>query len=164
MHGGAVAYNGMEFLANLVCIIVLGLENFLDKTFWTCFTPVEMESEWAVTLSVLATSMNTRSEITISSFQLLTTPITKSTAGVVPSVQDKDSYPGTQLGSEVVGKGSKPMPVVTSSVGKVTSFTFEEEGQPLKEPVNANGKRCSSTQNAKAGPSKVARTIGLVKD
>ncbi|KAJ4495432.1 hypothetical protein C8R41DRAFT_902323 [Lentinula lateritia] len=85
-------------------------------------------------------------------------------AGAVPSVQHVDSYPVTQPGSEGVGKGSKPMPVATPAVGKVTSFTFEEEGQPLKEPVNTNGKRRSSTQNAKAGPSKVARTAGQVKD
>ncbi|KAH7875950.1 uncharacterized protein C8R40DRAFT_1069132 [Lentinula edodes] len=77
--------------------------------------------------------------------------------GAVSSVQQVDTYPVTQPGSEVVGERSK-------AVGKVTSFTFEEEGQPLKEPVNTNGKRRASTQNAKAGPSKVARTAGQVKD
>ncbi|GAW00961.1 hypothetical protein LENED_002523 [Lentinula edodes] len=86
------------------------------------------------------------------------------TDGAGPPVQHQMSSPATQSGGEVQGKGSKPMPVATPSVAKVTPFTFGEEKQPLKEPVNANGKRRSSTQNAKAGPSKVARTVGLAND
>ncbi|KAJ4470751.1 hypothetical protein C8R41DRAFT_870721 [Lentinula lateritia] len=85
-------------------------------------------------------------------------------AGSAASVGHKDSHQAMPQGPEVADSGSKPTAVTTVTVGKVASFMFGEDELPLKELVNANGKRRSSVQNAKAGPSKVARMAGKASD